>query len=187
MLKVKPAFSADGTYTTITESDLYDVSDNVIGQGTTQEQGQARTELAEKGGWLLKLENPGEKVLATSTTINGELFFTTYEPKPSQEGCLVSAGLARLYRVNKSDATPTLNFDDGGTNKKKLDCSDCNELADGETLNKSDRSTNLNNSLTLGGEVTTNTGISNTSGLVAGEVFNIDNATVLRRTFWYEQ
>lgn len=55
-------------------------------------------------GWQLKLERPGEKVLATATTINKAIYFTTYVPTPPASGsCVPSEGKGYLYVVALQD------------------------------------------------------------------------------------
>lgn len=63
-------------------------------------------------GWYITLGNgSGEKVLASSITINGEIFFTTYTPPElvEQSECSPPPGVGRLYRVSLFDGTPTRN------------------------------------------------------------------------------
>ena len=68
------------------------------------------TNLANSGGWFITLGNgSGEKVLAPSITLNGEIFFTTYTPPASvsQSECAPPPGVGSLYRVSLFNATPT--------------------------------------------------------------------------------
>ncbi len=61
-------------------------------------------------GWYITLgDGSGEKVLAPSITINGEILFTTYTPPEAVENseCGPPPGHGRLYRVSLFDATPT--------------------------------------------------------------------------------
>ena len=60
-------------------------------------------------GWFITLgAGNGEKVLAPSITLDGEIFFTTYTPPASTTNvnCEPPSGSGRLYRVNLFDATP---------------------------------------------------------------------------------
>lgn len=106
-------------YAFLTESSLYDATDNHLGHvsavNTLAQQVQAYLDLGQKGGWYIKLTRPGEKVLATSLTIGGEIFFTTYEPSPSTSGCSTSAGTPRLFHIDQTNATPVKNYDGIGS------------------------------------------------------------------------
>ena len=102
-------------YVKNTELDLYDATDNRLGQvsaiNTLAQQTLAYLNLGSKHGWFVSFSNPGEKSLASSLTVNGEIYFTTYEPTPSSLSCSASSGTPRLYRVNLAKATPVKNYD----------------------------------------------------------------------------
>ncbi len=116
-----PDSDADGTtdYDNYgwTEDDLYDATANLIGQGTNTEVQTATNTLSQKNGWYMKLVDysdgqfKGEKVLSASTTVNNQVFFTTYEPTPVTDGCVPRAGKSRLYHIWAKDAQPVLNYD----------------------------------------------------------------------------
>jgi type IV pilus assembly protein PilY1 len=130
-------YAAPSSYTTLYEynasgaSDLYDATDNLLGEGTDNGDGTGTKEvaaatLATKSGWLIRLENSGEKVLAESTTVNSQILFTTYQPEVSSGStCSAGQGLGRLYAVSSFDATPVVDVDSS------------------TTFTKSDRSINL--------------------------------------------
>ncbi|OLB14920.1 MAG: hypothetical protein AUH10_03135 [Gammaproteobacteria bacterium 13_2_20CM_66_19] len=68
-------------------------------------------------GWKLLLDQPsnswvGEKVLATSTTFNDQVLFTTYTPNASGSSnpCTPGAGNNRLYVVSVFDGSPVDNL-----------------------------------------------------------------------------
>src|SRR2546430_2137478 len=68
-------------------------------------------------GWKLLLDQPGnswvgEKVLASSTTFNDQVLFTTYTPNASASSnpCTPGAGNNRVYAVSASDASPVDNL-----------------------------------------------------------------------------
>lgn len=108
-----PPLNADEEveYTTLTEADLYDVTDNLIQQGTEDEKAAATEALSTSDGWFIRLENDGEKVLSTSQTINNEVFITTYEPTPSTNPCTPAAGTSRLYHLSVVDGRAINNYD----------------------------------------------------------------------------
>lgn len=99
-------------YVKMTEANLYDATDNLIGEGSTSQQAAALASLGSASGWYITLEDDGEKVLSTALSISGEMFFTTYAPTMNTDGCNPTNGTSRLYRVSILDATPTHNTDD---------------------------------------------------------------------------
>jgi len=61
-------------------------------------------------GWQLDMSHDGEKVLASSTTFNNSIIFTTYTPSSTvvTDPCAgVGAGTNRVYQVNVFNASPT--------------------------------------------------------------------------------
>jgi type IV pilus assembly protein PilY1 len=96
-----------GSFTTLTESDLYDATDDLIVLGDATQQTQARTDLGNKKGWFIRLnENTGEKVTSPTLVFNGVVYFTTFTPDtgtpPPLDPCEVVSGhgVARLYALN---------------------------------------------------------------------------------------
>ena len=68
-------------------------------------------------GWKLLLDQPGnswvgEKVLASSTTFNDQVLFTTYTPNASASSnpCTPGAGNNRVYAVSVFDGSPVDNL-----------------------------------------------------------------------------
>ena len=112
--------SGNPVYTSITMSDLYDATSNVIGQGTQVEITAAQTALAGKKGWFIWLNESGgsfigEKVLAKSLTFSDMLMFTTYTPIAANTGaCSPSQGRALTYLVNIKDGTAIYDFNKSG-------------------------------------------------------------------------
>jgi type IV pilus assembly protein PilY1 len=100
------------------ESDLVDVTDDLIQLGTA-EQKQAVTEsLESKKGWYIRLGNPGEKVVSSPRVYAGVVYFTTYTPSGdgggdvSSDPCAAStaSGVARLYALNYKNGASVSNF-----------------------------------------------------------------------------
>jgi type IV pilus assembly protein PilY1 len=92
---------------TLTESDLVDVTDDLIQLGTATEKANVKAALGSSDGWFIRLENSGEKVVASPRVYGGVVYFTTYTPSSGDEGvsgdpCAVSTarGVGRLYAVN---------------------------------------------------------------------------------------
>ena len=59
---VKNDWTGTGNYT---ESDLVDVTSNLIQLGTAEQKLQVKAQLETAKGWFIRLENTGEKVVAT--------------------------------------------------------------------------------------------------------------------------
>lgn len=98
-------------YTALTESDLMDTTDNLIQQGTDEQKAAAENALAQADGWYIRLTRSGEKVLSASTTLRGDVYFTTFEPSASLDPCVPSAGQSRLYHVSLRDGRAVVNYD----------------------------------------------------------------------------
>lgn len=105
----------DVEYTTLTESDLMDTTDNLIQEGTEAQRDAAETSLSQAQGWFIRLTRDGEKVLSASTTLRGDVFFTTFEPAASLDPCVPSAGQSRLYHVELADGRAVVNYDTLGS------------------------------------------------------------------------
>lgn len=103
-------FNSPSSYPGYTESDLYDVTDNVLGQGTDSAKSIALSQLDSKEGWYIQLTNSGEKVLAQSLTINNHIIFSTFEPNTALSTCSAGQGTGRVYAVSAFDATPSLDM-----------------------------------------------------------------------------
>ncbi len=93
---------------TLTESNLVDVTDDLIQLGTEAQQEAVKTALEGADGWFIRLEHPGEKVVASPRVYDKVVYFTTYTPSSGGGGgdpddpCAVSTvrGVGRLYAVD---------------------------------------------------------------------------------------
>lgn len=102
-----PSTSAGNTHTTLTESSLYDATNNLVQEGSSTQQQTADAAFAQSsGGWYISLSDSGEKVLAEAATFAGQVVFTTYEPVANQNSCRAAQGVSRAYTVSLYDATP---------------------------------------------------------------------------------
>jgi len=116
-IKDPDVFEKPLTYTKLSESDFYDATDNNLGDvssdNTLVEQTAAYTAFNQSTnhGWYIRLTGTGEKVLASSTTVAGDVFFTTYEATSTTVGCTASPGTPWLYHINVAGATPVKNYD----------------------------------------------------------------------------
>lgn len=84
-------------------SDLFDITTNVLSTGTEEEQATASAALRAASGWRLDLQNEGEKSLARSLTLNGKTFVTTFTPSSLVDEinvCEPQSGNGRLYVID---------------------------------------------------------------------------------------
>ncbi len=102
--------SGPNSWRMLTESNLYNTTSNIIGEGDSADKTRALDILSSKKGWYLELASTGEKALSPSLIFNNQLVFTTYVPSTSGLSCDVAAGNGRLYLVNLTDATPVKDF-----------------------------------------------------------------------------
>jgi len=111
------AVKNDWSVTSLTESDLTNVTDNLIQLGTEAEKATVKTSLDSSRGWFFHLENAGEKVVSSPRVYGGAVYFTTYTP-PVVSGpnptdpCAVSTvrGVGRLYAVSYQTGASVLDL-----------------------------------------------------------------------------
>jgi len=93
-------------------------------------------------GWFVRLnENDGEKVLAPATVYNGEVFFSTYAPRPADalDDCEIgNLGVSRLYHLDFKTGEAVFNYDLTNDSDTVEDDSRA-KGDDGEILKRSDR------------------------------------------------
>lgn len=123
---------ADSRCKTLTDDDLYDISDNIIAAGTDEEEVKdAIEELNLASGWRMDLEGPGEKSLAETLTIDGTIFAPSFTPAnliADINTCKPTPGAGQLYLINLYTGgrtvitvgpiipdTPSLHFAEDGT------------------------------------------------------------------------
>ena len=115
----------------ISDSDLYDVTDNDITIGTGEEKMIAIESLRVADGWFFELAYAGEKSLASSITINGKAFVPTFTPSSlfsDINSCVPESGTGQMYVMDIYDGdrqvinlgpiipdTPSLHFYEDGT------------------------------------------------------------------------
>jgi type IV pilus assembly protein PilY1 len=110
---VKNDWSATGT---LDETDLVDVTDDLIQLGTEAEKQSVKTSLENAKGWFIRLENSGEKVVASPRVYGGVVYFTTYTPDTAggsgTDPCAVSTvrGIGRLYAVDYKTGASVSDF-----------------------------------------------------------------------------
>ncbi len=63
-------------------------------------------------GWRLGMvQDPGEKILGESLTLDNVLFFNSFAPSSAVQSCLPGAGINRNYRISVIDGSPLTNLD----------------------------------------------------------------------------
>jgi len=122
MIRDLPIFEKPDTYETVTvnntDEDLFDTTDNVIGQGVTAaERIAAFSELQAAKGWFFDFDvDTGEKGLTRPLIFQGEAFFATYVPELAAPGvCEPPGGRGFLYHISLSNAKPVKNYDTIGS------------------------------------------------------------------------
>ncbi len=126
-----PALDGDGNpvYSSITMSNLFDATSNVIGEGTATEIATATDSLRDdKQGFYIWMNREsdnsfvGEKVLAKSLTFSGMVLFTAYRPVLVNDiGCSDSQGTGSGFLIHLDDGTPVSDFDLSGGNLTRTD------------------------------------------------------------------
>jgi len=122
MVRQLAVFGAPSSYTKIKMANLYDATDNRVGDGIDSDGNEvnkveAREELEAEDGWYIDLHAiaaPGEKVLSTPLSLDGTVTFVTYTPTTAATECTAVPGSSTVYNVNIADATPTTAFTDLG-------------------------------------------------------------------------
>ena len=108
-----PIIGSNASHTILTEAAMYDATLNLVQEGSATEKAAAATAFANNtGGWYIRMENSGEKVLSEATTFSGQVLFNTYEPNSNSanSSCKAVQGTGRAYAVNLFDATPPLQW-----------------------------------------------------------------------------
>ena len=118
--------------TAYTESDLADVTTDLLQTGTADEITDTRNQLKTTSGWFVQLlpSDSGEKCLAPPVVFYKTAYFTTFGPSPDappagQDPCYVGEGVAKLYLLGYKTANAIFNLDltndTGGTVISKTD------------------------------------------------------------------
>ncbi len=108
------------TFLPIEMDDLFDTTDNLIGEGNETQISDAQDELRDKTGWFIEMERNGEKILGSATTLKDVIRFISYVPGVNDLGaCVPDLGESFFYRVSLLDGTPVGDPNDDGTKKLK--------------------------------------------------------------------
>jgi type IV pilus assembly protein PilY1 len=145
---------------TLSESDLVDVTQDWLQEGTSAQKTWTLNQLETQQGWFIALnQNLGEKCLSNSVIFYGDIYYTTFQPTFDPTGtdpCFLSEGIARLYALDYKTGNAAFNLDGVGT------------LND---LTRSDRSASIGASIPSGVIITFVGGTSVAYGGVGGGVY----------------
>ena len=83
------------TYRAIRDADLVDI---------TTSGGKFLSDIPH--GWYLRMEDPGEKVLGKSITINNQVIFTSYTPGAAASACEPAVGKSTAYVASITNGDP---------------------------------------------------------------------------------
>jgi type IV pilus assembly protein PilY1 len=125
---------------TLTESNLVDVTTNLLQSGSQDEKSIIYNQLRNESGWYIQLnQSYGEKCLFSPLVIYGISYFTTFTPSEgvATDPCFLGEGTARVYAINYLNGNAEFNFD--LTN-------DANRI----TLGRSDRATVIGTAIPSG-------------------------------------
>jgi type IV pilus assembly protein PilY1 len=108
---IKDRDTTTGTITasTFTHDSFFDATSNCLQTETCTDTDKTDNLV---NGWRMKLEQPGEKNLATPTTLAKKIFVTTYLPEGGPEAgeCAPKEGGGRLYALSLDNATPVNDY-----------------------------------------------------------------------------
>lgn len=87
----------------LVDSDLFDITSNVLVTGSDEEQEVALDALQEASGWRFDLQHSGEKSLAQPLILGGKVYVPTFTPTDVLSDinvCEPQAGTGRMYIIN---------------------------------------------------------------------------------------
>ena len=122
-----------GLSSVLTESDLVDVTTDILQETTTtaDEKTAILNALETKNGWFIKLDqNVGEKSLSMPVVFAGVAYYTTFTPSLGSEMdiCFLGEGTGRIYALKYKTGNAAFNLDS------------LNDLGGSPVLMRSDRS-----------------------------------------------
>jgi type IV pilus assembly protein PilY1 len=114
--------STPPTPSAITNTDLYDYTDDPFGTVSETERQALSVAVSEKSGWYFDLELDGEKTTSTAIVINNTVYFTTFTPPnlvQNQISCELPNGQGWLYGVDLALGIQKFNWKTDGDNDSK--------------------------------------------------------------------
>ena len=107
MIKDTHAMTEPAGFTTLTESNLYDATANLVQVGTAAQQTTAASAILAASGWFVTLSS-GEEVTGSAVTAAGTTVFNTNQPSPpSSNVCTAGLGVATQYALSFVNASAT--------------------------------------------------------------------------------
>jgi len=177
LLKDNDVYNAPNPYVTLTETDLYNATLNLVaGDGSEAQNDAAKTALSNTQGWYIYLDDGtttgswlGEKGLSEALILEGTVIVTTFVPNSGgagqTSGCSPQSGVGKVFMMNVLDASPVIA---ASTDKR---------AGRNSNLKKGGIPPSPNVIIPKDGEPTLCIGTEcSAAGLVRG----------VRRTFWYE-
>jgi type IV pilus assembly protein PilY1 len=169
-----PITGVSPVYSTITGNDLFDTTDNLIGEGNVSQKAAAVAALNGKKGWYIDLEKTGEKGLSKAFIYDNKIFISTFIPSNGvSNSCAPSEGTGLVYIMNLHNAAPPFDLDP--------------TVGDSKNNKKGDR----NYSLRKGGIPSNPVLIMNKNQkdviCVGTECTGIDGMNKLKSEYWWEQ
>ncbi len=143
----------------LSESDLVDVTQDLLQEGTDSQKTSTLNSLQTQSGWFIALnQNLGEKCLSNSVLFYGAIYYTTFTPifGDKSDLCFLDQGKARLYALNYLTGNAVFNLDGLGSSSD---------------LTRSDRSTDIGASIPSGVIVTFVGGTTVAYGGMGGGVY----------------
>jgi len=167
------------TFDPIDMDDLYDTTNNLIGEsGDAGVIAAERAALEDSAGWFINMERGGEKILGSSTTLENVVRFISYVPGSHGAGvCEPDIGESFFWTVNLEDGTP-------------YDTRDKSDRESGGPLEKEDRWQDIPGGglappvktiFVAAGDGVTPTNVSGVNVLD-----QVDNIDVTKRWYWAE-
>ncbi|MFT7258186.1 MAG: type IV pilus assembly protein PilY1 [Glaciecola sp.] len=99
--------------TPVSPASLYDATEHLLTSGDAEEKALQSSLFASKDGWMIRLTQNGEKVLASPLILDYQIFFTTYLPASSNvSACAPPTGNSRAYLVNLVDGNAVEDLND---------------------------------------------------------------------------
>ena len=102
----------------LSESDLVNVTQDWLQEGTSAQKTWTLNQLETQQGWFIQLnQNLGEKCLSNSVLFYGSIYYTTFTPNfgDINDPCFLGEGIARIYALNYQTGNAAFNLDGVGT------------------------------------------------------------------------
>jgi type IV pilus assembly protein PilY1 len=143
----------------LSESDLVDVTQDLLQEGTDSQKTSTLNSLQTQSGWFIVLnQNLGEKCLSNAVIFYGDIYYTTFVPTfgDKSDPCFLDQGTAKMYALNYLTGNAVFDLDGSGS------------LSD---LSRSDRSAEIGASIPSGVIITFVGGTTIAYGGIGGGVY----------------